>query len=167
MLIHLYRCAFHNSQRLLLRRGINCVMLLFSSFLLCLQQACGLLGFLAELYLVSGSTLVLDRRTHTPPLARLCRPRCQSCRLLWERGGWLGLWAHQLPFYFQQHWKNLGPGWIKSLQIVGRLQQALLESALLCLHFPADRHKAVRAQKSCFRTQDSRALGWRCWAITH
>ena len=128
MLIHLYRCAFHNSQRLLLRRGINCVMLLFSSLLLCLQQACGLLGFLAKLYLVSGSTLVLDRKTHAPHLARLCHPRCQSCRLLWEMEGWLGLWAHQLPFYFQQHWKNLGPGWIKSLQIAGRLQQALLES---------------------------------------
>lgn len=25
--------------------------------------------------------------------------------------------------------------------------------------YPADRHTAVRAQKSCFRTQDSRALG--------
>ena len=108
--------------------GISCVMLLLSSLLLCLQQACGSLGFLAQLYLVSGSTLVLDRRTHTPHPARPCHPRGQCCRLLWAREGWLGLWAHQLPFHFTQHWKKLGPGWMKILQIVGTSQVCSLQT---------------------------------------
>ena len=97
-------------------------MLLFSSLLLCLQQACGLLGFSAELYLVSGSTLVLDRKTHAPHLARLSSqgPVLQAAV---GEGRMVGPLSPSAPLLLPAALKK--SGWIKSLQIVGRLQQAV------------------------------------------
>lgn len=156
MLIHLYRCAFHNSQRLLSGGGLSCVMLL-SSLLLCLQQACGSLGFLAELYLVSGSTLVLDHRTHTPHLARPCHPRCPVLQAAVGEGRKVGPLSPSAPLPLQAALKEPGT---RLNEVPANCGQIATGTSQVCsLQTDA---RLLRAQNSCFRTQDSRALGWRC-----